>query len=154
MFFLLMLGAGNVEAAALTGASVSFEEKVKQFAAAVAFAEGFWDRDGNVQTENVPARFHNPGDLSPGDAPGYSSTYTDGSNVAQFPDDNTGWQFLYKKVRRILTGRSSVNGGKGIQATIADVASKYAEDSVNWANNVASYLSIDGNTTLEAWLNG
>jgi hypothetical protein len=148
VFFLVTLGAP--EALAAVGI---YGDKTKRFASAIAFAEGYWDANNNILPDNVPARSHNPGDLSPGDTPGFTATYTDGSYVSQLPDDNTGWNFLYAKVDRILGGKSVDNNGKGVDATILDVAQKYAGDWVSWAHNVSSYLGVQQTTTLREWLN-
>ncbi len=125
------------------------EEKVHQFAGAIAFAEGYWDRAGNVLANNIPARFNNPGDLGPGDAPGYRSEFHAGSNVVMFPDVVTGWAALYEKLRRIFEGRSNVYS---LDDTIAEMASKYAGDSANWSRNVSAYLAVPETTTLRQWL--
>lgn len=115
---------------------------------ATAFCEGFSDRYGNILKANVPARFHNPGDLGPGDAPGFSSVWTDGSNVVQFPDDTTGWLYLNNKWSRILSGNSKTFG---LDFTITDVARKYAGNWQAWATNFSAYLGISPETTLRQW---
>lgn len=115
---------------------------------ATAFAEGFSDRYGNILVQNVPARFHNPGDLGPGDAPGFNSILTDGSNVVQFPDDTTGWLYLNNKWSRILSGNSKTFG---LDFTVTQVAQKYAGNWHAWAINFSSYLGISPSTTLRQW---
>lgn len=132
-------GAG----AALPGAPI--QSKVIQFAQAIAHAEGF----GIPGT--VPTRFHNPGDLGPGDCGSecISSTFTAGSNVCQLKDDDTGWRLLYAKLQRIFDGRSSVYN---VNMTFTQFAQKYAGDWQNWVNNVTRVLGVTPQTTIREWL--
>lgn len=119
--------------------------KVVQFSQAIAHAEGF----GIPGT--VPTRFHNPGDLGPGDGGSecLSSTFTAGSNVCLFKDDATGWALLYKKIQRIFDGRSSVYN---INMTIEEFGKRYASDWQNWSRNVAAYLGVSPKMTVREWL--
>jgi len=142
------LWALNAGATEMPGLPSNFEDKVRQISGAVAYAEGFWDRDGNILSNNIPARFHNPGDLGPGDAPGFTAEFHSGSNVVQFPDDDTGWKYLYDKWRRILSGRSHTYS---LDDTFSAVAKKYAGDWYNWLNNVTDYLGVSPATTLAQW---
>src|ERR1035437_3915660 len=137
-------------AQANSGTSGDLSGKVSQLANAIAFAEGFQDRNGNILQENVPARFHNPGDLGPGDAPGYASESHGGSQIAAFPDDATGWKYLTNKVTNILSGKSSVYT---LDMTFLQMASKYAGNSYAWALNVTDYLSVNDTMTLREWVN-
>lgn len=119
--------------------------KVVQFAQAIAHAEGF----GIAGT--VPTRFHNPGDLGPGDCGGecLSSTFTAGSNVCMLRDDATGWALLYQKIQRVFDGHSSVYN---VNMTIEEFAKHYAGDWGNWSRNVAAYLGVTPQTTVRDWL--
>lgn len=126
----------------------NFSAKVDLLSRATAFAEGFMDRSGKVLTNNVPARFNNPGDLGPGDAPGFTSQSKDGSQVVQFPDASTGWRYLNNKWYKILAGNSKVFT---LDMTITQVAQRYAADWRNWANNFSSYLGVSTEMTLRQW---
>lgn len=121
----------------------SIEVKVKVFAEAIARAEGFYI------VGSVPNRANNPGDLGPGDCGDYPVIHAVGSDVCQLPDDFTGWQLLYTKLRRIFTGQSSIYN---VDMTIEQMAMKYAGDWRNWANNVAYALGIPTTMTIREWL--
>jgi len=143
---LLLLSQGSLASDFGGTGDVTLNDKVAQLAHAIATAEGFF------KPGTIPATYHNPGDLGPKDCPGYPSAAHSGSNVAILPDDATGWNFLAQKCMRILTGASSVNAGKGLNATFTDVAQKYAGDWQNWLNNVTDELGVSADTTLADWL--
>lgn len=127
-----------------SSAPLPLEDKIKIFAEAIAQAEGFYVNG------SVPQRAHNPGDLGPGDVgSGYPLIHAVGSDVSQLPDDQTGWELLYAKLRRIFTGASSTYN---IDMTIEQIAMKYAGDWRNWANNVARALGVPSTITLREWL--
>jgi hypothetical protein len=145
--FLLYLGASE-EAQASSEPSI-IEQKITALSNAIAFAEGYWDKEGNILMQNIPAQYHNPGDLGPGDAPDFPWKLHSGSQVVIFPDDTTGFLYLRKKIRRILTGQSTVYS---LDDTFGAVASKYAGDLENWLHNVIFFLGVSSTITLREWI--
>ncbi len=114
---------------------------VEKFAQAIAKAEGFYVPD------SVPARAHNPGDLTDDGDVGHGFIQTSGPNgaaITVYATDEDGWEALRKKLRRMLDGRSSVYP---LDLTIMEVAIKYSGDA-NWAFNVAKSLGVDTRMTL------
>jgi hypothetical protein len=70
----------------------------------------------------------------------------------QFPDDQTGWQWLYDKVSNIVNGQSSVYGQ---DMSIEQIAQKWAGDWENWSTNVGSALKVDPTqTSFSDYVNG
>lgn len=117
------------------------EEFVNKFCEAVARAEGFYE------PTSVPARAHNPGDLTDDGDVGLGFIQTSGpygAKITVYATDEDGWNALRKKVRRMLNGASKVYR---LDMTILEVAIKYSGD-VNWGINVASSLGVDQRTTL------
>jgi hypothetical protein len=117
------------------------DDLVKKFSEAIAVAEGFHDPN------SVPARAHNPGDLSDDKDIGLGVIQTSGPQGAAitiYATDQDGWNALYHKVRRMLDGHSHVYP---VSLTILEVAQKYAGDPA-WAENVAKALGVDTDTTL------
>lgn len=106
---------------------------VQRFSNAIATAEGFFV-DGSR-----PQRNNNPGDIMSG---GQFVVY---SSIAD------GWAALYDQVYRMFYGGSVYYNPA---MTISQVAYYYANGSgdptgaANWANNVASYLGVTPDTTL------
>jgi hypothetical protein len=116
-------------------------DKVWQFAHAIALAEGY-------EVENsVPSRLHNPGDISDGRLT-FGSESHDGSNVTTFPDDATGWKWLYNKLTNALTGKSTVFKPT---MTFWEFAQKYAGDSTDWARNVCNHLGVNESDVIGEW---
>ena len=118
------------------------EETVKTFAQAVARAEGFYDAH-----DTVPKRAHNPGDLSDeGDVSNgvIQTSGPFGAKITVYATDEDGWAALYKKVRRMLEGRSKTYPQ---DLTLMEVALKYAGSPL-WAANVARSLGVDTRATL------
>jgi hypothetical protein len=118
--------------------------------AAVAMAEGY-----NLGPGAAPFDCNNPGDLSPGDEHGQATisdaAYHGGSVVLHFATATGGWQALYSKFSNIAAGSSSVYS-PGM--TWAQIASKYAGDSANWAKNVTAALGVSSDSTLGQFLSG
>lgn len=137
-------GMVSVDGGAMPLDSNLIEAKAQQLMQAIARAEGF-----GVPGE-VPTLYHNPGDLGPGDAPGFNAVFHSGSNVVQFPDDATGWSYLHDKLYRILSGQSSTYP---LGMSITQMAQKYAGNWQAWAANVAAALGVSPDTTLSDWLN-
>ncbi len=118
-------------------------DRVWQLAQAIAVAEGYGASDTNGPTRN-----HNPGDISDGAATFGNDPAIKDSRVTTFPDDATGWKWLYHKLENILAGGSKVYSPS---MTFLQFAQKYAGDSANWVRNVTNDLSVDQNQTLSAW---
>lgn len=120
-------------------------DKIWDICQAIAKAEGFGLPGA------APTRNHNPGDISDGaNTYGFDSAVSD-SKVTSFPDDTTGWQWLYNKVSNIVNGKSTVYGQDW---SIEQIAQTWAGDSENWASNVASALGVDSSTSFSDYANG
>lgn len=119
--------------------------KIQRFAGAVAFAEGFWDRENNVIVADRAARNNNPGDfLGTGD-----TGLSDGA-YAVFSTLDMGWQKLYGQLQLIVDGKSH---NYTLDMTISDMAYVYtATQQDAWAENVASYLNVTRDTPLRGLL--
>jgi len=148
---LLVLGVGaaalllpGLASATIEGNVVS-QAKVVAFAEAIAYAEGFWDRNRKVLIGNRAARDNNPGDLeATGDA-GQDGPY------AKYSTAQVGWQALYNKVQFDLSGQSGIYSPS---MTISDFAWTYtatAQDA--WSESVANWLSVTRDTVIADWLN-
>lgn len=117
------------------------EDLVNRFAEAVAKAEGFYVAD------SVPARAHNPGDLTDDGDIGLGVIQTSGpfgAKITVYATDEDGWAALRRKVRRMLDGNSHTYP---TNLTLMEVALKYS-GSADWAFNVAKHLGIDTRMTL------
>lgn len=117
------------------------EDFVNRFAEAIAKAEGFYVAD------SVPARAHNPGDLTDDGDVGLGFIQTSGpfgAKITVYASDEDGWNALRHKVRRMLNGASSVYS---LGLTIMEMAIKYS-GSADWAFNVAKSLGVDTRMTL------
>lgn len=123
---------------------VTVTDKVKQFAGAIAFAEGFWDRNNNVIAANRPARNNNPGDfLGVGDL-GAEGGY------AKYSTLDRGWMRLYLQLNLIVNGGSTFYS---LDESISDMAYTYtATEQDAWSENVASYLGVSRDTPLRGLL--
>lgn len=115
------------------------EALVVKVAEAIAAAEGF-----NVKG-SIPARNHNPGDLTAdtiGRAIGKEGMYV------TYAKDSDGWDALYQQVRLMFNGGSRVYTS---DMTISQVAAKYAPSANErdvWAANVAAKLGVSVFTKL------
>jgi len=138
----------NVEEKVISAFTVD-ESKVRRFAQAIAYAEGYYT------VGSVPNRLNNPGDLSPGDEGGYATSgpaeFHSGSNVIHFATPDDGWNALYRKVRRIATGQSTVYDRNW---TLTQIAQKYAGDWQNWVRNVSNRLGVTPESTFAEFFNG
>src|SRR6267142_2964465 len=77
--------------------------KVRQFAEAIAYAEGFWDRQRNIRSATRPARNNNPGDIEgKGDTGQSDGVYAIFSTLAE------GWKRLFNQVSFDLNGKSAL----------------------------------------------
>ena len=135
----LLLGLLVVLAIAGGGALVSslpsIPAIVKRFSEAIAAAEGF-----NV-AGSIPQRNNNPGDIMSG-----------GSYVV-YNSITEGWQALYDQVHLMFFGGSKYYNPS---MTISQVAYLYADGAndpsgaQNWAQNVANYLGVTPDATLNS----
>jgi hypothetical protein len=106
---------------------VAPSQAVQNFAAAIAFAEGFWDINENELTGNLPNINNNPGDIESG---GSLNTYA---------TTDEGWAALYAQLTLIATGGSRVYDYS--TDTIGSMAAKWtATDPDGWASNVCAFL--------------
>lgn len=108
-------------------------DKIWDVCRAIAMAEG-----ANVPGSN-PDRLNNPGDISDGSLT-FGSEIHSGSSVTKFPDKQTGWKWLYSKIKTDF-----VDGGSMIYSpdmTWTQFAQKYAGDWQDWVANVTSELGI------------
>lgn len=129
------------------------EEKIKAFAEAIAFAEGF----GKVGA--IPTRSHNPGDLRPpnGEIHYWSGQTGIDAGHAVFMDDNAGWLALYRQVRLMAEDRSNFYD---LTMPITQVGKIYAESDTfangvgPWAKNVSARLGIKPETMLGEYFYG
>jgi hypothetical protein len=112
--------------------STSYPEGLKNFARAIASAEGFGIPGA------IPTICNNPGDLKLGEPsiPG---------GITQFADVETGWSKLYRQLALIVTGGSA---HYTLDTTIAEMGRKYAGGDENWATNVANYLGVSRDARL------
>jgi hypothetical protein len=117
------------------------DDLVNRFSEAIAKAEGFY------VANSVPARAHNPGDLTDDGDIGLGFIQTEGpfgAKITIYASDADGWDALHRKVRRMLDGGSHVYTS---DLTLMEVALKYA-GSTEWAFNVAKDLGVDTRMTL------
>lgn len=137
---LLMARTAGSSSPAAAGAVVA--AKVQRLAEAIAWAEGFYTAG------SVPQRNNNPGDLK---ISSVASVGADKSGHLIFKTAEDGWRALRLQLELIAAGRSSVYT-KGLNTTISEMASHYAEWSGNWSHNVAARLGVTEGTTLRAVL--
>ena len=162
VFFLLFLlaglqGSSSPVSAPASGDSVSNDDlsgqggnvavvdpNVQTFAGAIAFAEGYWDANGNILVNNRPAKNNNPGDfLGVGDA-GSDGLY------AVYSTSQAGWNRLYQQLQLIVNGKSRYYN---LGMTIEQMAQVWtATQQEAWASNVAFFLGVPVTETLGAWL--
>jgi hypothetical protein len=117
------------------------DDLVNRFSEAIARAEGFYVAD------SVPARAHNPGDLTDDGDIGLGVIQTSGAfgaKITVYATDEDGWTALRHKLRRMLNGASTVYTP---DLTLMEMALKYS-GSADWAFNVAKDLGVDTRMTL------
>lgn len=116
------------------GGPITYPQGIKDFAQAIARAEGFFTRG------SIPQRAHNPGDLK------LPNTPTIGGGITVFPNDAAGWTALYKQLYRILIGQSD---WYSLDMSIADMAHTWTTTQADaWGANVAHFLSVDPDVKL------
>ena len=143
-----ILAGGFVLVSSAKAGGGDFEAKVRRFAGAIAFAEGFWDTAGKVHIGSRPARNNNPGDLVT--PPQWSGQSGNDGPYAKFATAQDGWNALYGMLRRDLSGQSAIYSP---DMTVSDFAYTYtATEQDVWSENVAGYLGISRDTKLSEWL--
>jgi hypothetical protein len=116
-----------------------YPEIVRRFSQAIATAEGFFVNG------SIPQKNNNPGDIM---AHGHYVVY---SSIEE------GWQALYAQVYKMFYGGSMYYNPT---MTISQVAFYYANGAndptgaANWANNVADYMGVTPDTTLNELIGG
>lgn len=100
---------------------------------AIASAEG-----ADVQGSN-PDRLNNPGDISDGFST-YGGEQHSGSNITKFPDKETGWKWLYRKISNISQGNSDVYS---VDFTWQQFSQKYAANWQPWLAIVTGRLNVN-----------
>jgi hypothetical protein len=126
----------------LLGTPSKAQDKVKQFAHAIARTEGFGVR------RTIPSRYHNPGDLKI-TARGEKYPGQVGIGKAQhviFRNDATGYAALYHQIDKIISGESKFYTQ---EMTLLQIGKLYAKNSRLWAKNLAKNLGVPPSTTLE-----
>ena len=115
---------------------------VLAMADAIARAEGFYSPG------SLPSKAHNPGDLTEGDFgdTGIYMTSSSGARIIVFPDDQSGWDALYRKLQDIANGGSSVYSPN---MTLSELAAKWTTtQQSSWASNVANSIGADLNSIV------
>lgn len=114
--------------------------------------DGIWDicqaiaiQEGYSVSGSRPQRNHNPGDISDG----ANQFGKDSGGLTTFPDDQTGWSWLYNKVSNIVSGNSNVYPS---DMSIYNVGLTWADGDVNWGINVAANLGVDPNSTFSDYI--
>jgi hypothetical protein len=128
----------------LIGTLCNAQDKVEQFAHAVARTEGFY------QHGTIPNRCHNPGDLKimskGGTYPGQVGVCKAGH--VRFRNDAAGYAALYNEIDKILAGESRWYRQ---EMTLQQMGKFYAQNSRLWAKNLAHNLGVSPSTTLEEY---
>lgn len=146
LFFTIAAASASTQGGGDTPMLVSSPSaKVKFFAGAIAFAEGFWDKFQNVHASSRPARNNNPGDfLGNGDAG------QDDGGYAVYSTLEKGWERLYGQLQMIIDGTSH---NYVLSETISDMAYTYTSTQQDaWAENAASFLGVTRDTVLRGLL--
>jgi hypothetical protein len=119
-------------------------DRVWDVCRAIATAEGAYEENSN------PDKLNNPGDISDG-LTKFRSEFHSGSHITNFPDKQTGWQWLYSKIDNAASGKSHVYSADW---TWTQFAKQYAADWQNWLNNVTSYLEVSPEDVWSDYING
>jgi hypothetical protein len=115
----------------------TYSQQIRQFARAIASAEGFG------VTNAVPTRAHNPGDLK---VPGWTGPTTGAEDISIFADDAEGWERLHHQLQLIVDGRSHVYT---LDMTIAEMGDRWtATAQPEWTANVVDWLNTYGDVTV------
>jgi hypothetical protein len=112
--------------------STSYPEGLKNFARAIASAEGFGEPGA------IPTVANNPGDLKLGGN-------TTNGGISIFSSVEEGWSKLYRQIAMIVSGSSNYYN---LDMSIADMGRIYAGGDENWSTNVARYLNVSRDAKL------
>lgn len=110
---------------------VNFPQPLKDFAVAIARAEGFYVHD------SIPQRLNNPGDLK-----------LDGEEITEFQSVDQGWYALHRQLWLIVTGQSA---HYNLDTTIREMGRKWTAtitEQEAWARNVANSMNVSIDTPL------
>jgi len=121
----------------------SWPEPVVKFAEAISKAEGFGVAGA------VPTSYNNPGDLTGADRGAFPVVGCNAEGIWHFVNVEDGWQSLYVKVARMLSGRSRIYP---LEFTIEQVGLTYAHGDPSWGRNVAAALGVEPTLTLAEWV--
>lgn len=117
------------------------QELIQRFSEAIARAEGFYTQG------SIPQRANNPGDTTDAGDVGNGVIQTGGpagAKITIFSNVTDGWNELYRKVRRMLSGASEVYT---LDMSVEQVGMKYSDDP-NWGVNVSAALGTVGSLTV------
>jgi hypothetical protein len=120
------------------------EQKLDDFAHAVASAEGFGVR------HTIPTRFHNPGDIRSRAGHHYAGQVgLDKHGYVIFKSDAQGFEALKAQLQLMASGQSQHYGS---DITISRMAKVYSGGSRAWAKIVSKQLGVLASTTLREYL--
>lgn len=109
------------------------------------------NQEGASIAGTVPDRLNNPGDISDGSLT-FGAEFHSGSSVTHFPNKDTGWQWLYDKIKNAASGSSIVYRPS---MDFYDIGAIWAPPNANsWAEGVAYFLGVDPSTTLGQYIGG
>jgi hypothetical protein len=120
------------------------DQLVKKFALSIAFAEGFFSKE----PDPLPRRCNNPGDLTDEGDVGLGTALSTGigaTHITIYANVSDGWNALYRKVRRALSGSSETYH---LEDSIAEFGYKYSGKSAVWAVNFSKSFGCTIDTTL------
>ena len=120
------------------------QDKVEQFAHAIARTEGYYVHG------SIPNRCNNPGDLKVmskgGKYPGQTGVCKAGH--VRFRNGAAGFAALYNEIDKILAGESKFYTP---EMTLLQMGKFYAQNSRLWAKNLAKNLGVSPSTTLQEY---
>jgi hypothetical protein len=130
-------------------------QKVKYLAIAIAKAEGFFNPVAiGVFIQNRPQRNHNPGDITD---QSNTATGKDSGGLNVYQNDNDGWNDLFLKIDRVLSGQSHTFPSG---ATFENFATTYTggDNPTSWLHTVITQLdsfgyNLTSANTLEDYAN-
>ena len=100
---------------------------------------------------SLPSRIHNPGDLEIGDR-GYGTE----NGKTKFPNDTTGWQWLFGECSLMLASMKTRHRSKiyTLDETFADVAQHWTggDNPGPWAITVSEHCGMQPENTLQEYL--
>ena len=143
LFFTVLGGQQQVDTQSTQAPTANYQGInsgiVQQFAQAIASAEGYGVAGA------IPTLANNPGDLELGDL----GNGTLGEGITVFSTIANGWAALYNQVGLMFSGKSKVYAPS---MSISQVGNSYSGGDPNWAINVAAFLGVTTDTTLQSLL--